>query len=287
MVVDSFIFFNELDLLEIRLNVLDSVVDRFVIVESPLTFQGKAKPLHFFENRLRFEKFKHKIVHIVADVPPRGWLKTTPWTREYFQRNQIEKGWLGCGDDDIIILSDLDEIPNPDLIRSLSVNDSFKIFKLQNYYHFINCRCIDPLETWWHGPIAFAYKNRDKPQSLRGVVARMNRNEKKGLKDKWQVLLQLMGLARKNNRVEVVENGGWHFGFLGGVDKIIEKIESFAHSEFNTPRYKDPDAIKAAIMEGADLFGRPMKYQFTEIDNTYPRYIVENKERLRHLIKGV
>lgn len=114
MLYDCFTFFNELDLLEIRLNILNDSVDKFVIVEATRTQNNKEKCLYFEENKARFAKFEDKIIHVVVKEFPQ---KLEQWTIENYQRNEIMRGLVNCKDDDVIIISDLDEIPNPKYIK--------------------------------------------------------------------------------------------------------------------------------------------------------------------------
>ena len=127
MVYDCFQFFNELDMLKIRLNVLNPVVDRFVISEATETFSGIRKPLYYEENKDMFAEFADKIIHVVVDDTPEGGTHE----RDTFQKNAVTRGLAGCTDDDIIIFSDLDEIPNPDKIREI-LDD----FQEDRIYHF-------------------------------------------------------------------------------------------------------------------------------------------------------
>ena len=102
MIYDTFIFFNELDLLTIRLNILDGAVDKFVLVESTKTFQGTNKPLFFNENKEKYLKFSKKIIHIIVDDMP---TRASAWEREYFQRDGILRGLSKCSNSDLIIIS--------------------------------------------------------------------------------------------------------------------------------------------------------------------------------------
>lgn len=113
MVYDCFCFYNELDLLEIRLNILNGCVDKFVLVEATRTQRNNPKPLYFAENKERYKKFEDKIIHLVLDEYPEH---IEQWTIENLQRNYIMKGLEQCSDDDIILISDLDEIPRPEYI---------------------------------------------------------------------------------------------------------------------------------------------------------------------------
>ena len=117
MVYDCFQFFNELDILKLRLHVMDPVVDRFVISEATETFSGKAKPLYYEENKEMFAEFADKIIHVVVDDTPQGYTHD----RDTFQKNAVGRGLKNCTDDDIIIFSDLDEIPNPEKVKEIKL----------------------------------------------------------------------------------------------------------------------------------------------------------------------
>ena len=139
-VYDCFPFFNELDLLEIRLNYLDPVVDYFVLCESKVTFSGIPKKLFYQENKHLFKKFEHKIIHVVVDDTPKEYIRVDPFKTDQHQRNSVIKGLQKCNDHDIIITSDLDEFPNVNVIWNM---DSFYkegvLFHLAQdmfYYYF-------------------------------------------------------------------------------------------------------------------------------------------------------
>ncbi|MBP6313104.1 MAG: hypothetical protein KA408_12590, partial [Flavobacteriales bacterium] len=91
-------------------------------------------------------------------------------------------------------------------------------------------------------------------------------------------------LLKRGTKATHIPNGGWHFSYLGGVDRIIQKIESFAHAEYNEPKYKDRAALEKAIAAGEDIFGRDFQYASIPIDSTFPQYIQHNKARFPHLI---
>ena len=139
MVYDCFQFFNELDILKLRLNVLDPVVDRFVISEATTTFSGIPKPLYYEENKDMFKEFEHKIIHVVVDDTPEGYTHD----RDTFQKNAVGRGLKDARDDDIIIFSDLDEIPDPDKIKKIIDNfDDTKIYHFAQrlFYCYLNIR---------------------------------------------------------------------------------------------------------------------------------------------------
>ena len=138
-IYDCFQFFNELDLLEIRLNILNDCVDYFVLAESTVTFSGLDKPLYYQENKDRFEKFNDKIIHLIIDDTPDG----NPFERDVFQKNAIIRGLTKCSDDDIILASDLDEIPDPEVIEQLidqCQDDKVYHFAQDLFYYYLNLK---------------------------------------------------------------------------------------------------------------------------------------------------
>jgi len=248
-IYDGFTFFNELELLEIRLNILNRVVDKFVLVESNVTFTGEEKPLYFKENYSKFENFLDKIIHVIVEDMP---LTSNPWTREIHQRNAIVRGLSDAKPGDRILISDVDEIPRPESVGKTVHLDDIVIFLQEFYYYFLNCKT----DEIWKGTRMVPFEKLKTPQEARfsGKYA--------------------------------IKNAGWHFSYLGGIEAIIKKIQSFSHQEFNTPYFKDPDRIISVLESGADLFDRPeVKWHFSEVDITYPKYVIDNIDRFRHLIK--
>ena len=256
MVYDCFTFYNELDLLEIRLNVLSEVVDKFVLVEADRTQTNKEKPFYFEGNKERYKLFLDKIIHIKVTEYPE--IKDE-WTLENYQRNQISLGLANCIPEDIVLVSDIDEIPNPEIIIHYREKgkDICKLKQVFFYYYLNYRRCIH--KYWYLAKIA-RYKeiasNNYTPQKIR-----MEKNTK------------------------TIKNAGWHFSYLGGKEAIKNKLESIVEGVYNKVNY-NIDAIENKIRMGLDLFGRkdrrliPVKIT----KGKYPRYIVDNQEKYRHLI---
>lgn len=282
MIYDCFAFFNELDLLEIRLNTLNSVVDKFVLVEATRTFQKKEKPLFFEENKERFKEFEDKIIHIVVDKYPNFLAKfriPNAWDYDNHQKEFIKEGFKNAQPNDSIIISDLDEIPKPEKVKEYASKTGFKIFEQRLYFYFLNGLCSfydsgneEVNKKWnrnnigfWRGTVMLNYQDFvEKVKTIK--KARM-------LRDKPE------------NEVHFLKDAGWHFTYLGGIPKIIEKIEAWAHSEFNKPEYKNPEKIKELIEQGKDLFGSKNTFSFPEIDESLPKYVQENAHKYPHLIK--
>lgn len=287
MIFDCFIFFNEFELLEIRLNELNDVVDKFVLVEATKTHQGKDKPLYFEENKKQFSDFLNKMIHIaVSDYPKRA----NPLQLEYHQRNKISEGLNACLPEDQIIISDIDEIPRPAKIIEAKELKGIKIFEQQMFYYFMNCLNVSNIggnKTFkWYGPIMADFKYLKTPQKWRDIcVNLMGVYHPNPLYQIYGFLYYNLLKVFNRNPIHVIKDGGWHFSYLGGIEKIIEKIESFHHTEFNAEEYKNPDKIEKAINEGKDIFGRNLQYQFVKLDSTFPEYILNNEKKFNHLIR--
>ena len=272
MTYDCFTFFNELDLLEIRLNVLDAVVDRFVLVEATKTHSGKDKPLYFENNKQRFSRFAHKITHIVVDdYPP----FETSWTYENHQRNGIMRGLDNLNPDDTIMISDLDEIPDPAMVEKHKKTPGVKLFEQKLYYYYLNYQSVSSL-VWRLGTRMLSYREflslDDKHSPYNEfVLAAVNQGP-------------TPTKVRFYAKAVCVRNAGWHFSYLGGVDAIIEKIQSSSHQENNRETYRDPEWIRQRIQSGKDVFGRSLRYFGVELDATFPQYIVSHQRNYPHLI---
>jgi beta-1,4-mannosyl-glycoprotein beta-1,4-N-acetylglucosaminyltransferase len=292
MLYDCFTFFNELDLLELRLNELDKVVDKFVLVEATKTHQFKDKQLYYDENKDRFKEFHNKIIHvIVKDYPPNP--KNKSWVYERYQRNMINKGLKDFKTGDFLIISDADEIPRPELLVNLQSTPGIKILKQRMYYYFFNCIArieeINNNALFWHGSVMVDQKNYSGiPQQYRELSIKVHGSNSFSWKGKlyWDFKAFLNPILRKSNST-VIDDAGWHFSFLGGVESIINKIESFAHSEYNKAEFKDPEIIRQYITEGKDIFGRGFQYDFIPLDNSFPAYLLNNTEKFLRYIAPV
>lgn len=291
-VFDVFPFFNELDLLEIRLNILDPHVDYFVLSESTKTFSGLDKPLYYKENKEKFKKFNHKIIHNVIDqdaskneLEALGRKYNTlveAQQRDTYQKDSIKDLVLEkCGEEDVFLWGDLDEIPNPEVIESIQeFFESNTIFHLaqKNYLGYLNL-----LEVG-------------------GIISGMTRDflPDEGEQNKWlgtkiidyNILKKYTFTQLRNYISEVnnsrISNGGWHWSYVGSeglsVEKrIIKKVECAAHVEYNNAQ------VRSNISEvniGKDPFGRGYaSYIVEEIGDSYPEYILSNLKKYDYLIK--
>ena len=237
-IIDGFIFYNEMDMLEYRLNLLDEVVDTFILVESAHTFAGNSKPLLFEQNKARYAKFLHKIIHIIVDdfpflAPNIDYSKNEQWRNENWQRNCITRGLdqiAGLDARDVILCSDLDEIPNPDMLHHVRAhNEELSIYTLVQdfYYYNLNSKIVSQI---WTSARLFSYGTF---QQLRLTLTD----------------LRFYGC-------NTIQNAGWHLSYFGD-DKFIEnKIREFAHQELNNDNFTDLGKISARVRGGRDLYDR-------------------------------
>ena len=291
MIHDCFTFFNELDLLELRLNTLDPVVDRFVLVEATLTHQGRPKPLHYAENKERFAAFHHKIEHVVVDRYPAN-AGADAWVYEKHQRNSIALGLKGIAADDRVMIGDVDEIPRPEKVAEAASMCGMRVFRQRMFYYYLNCvnATHQGSEGYrWNGTVMIDASMLDRPPQHYRELAMLLlstfpppliRSLYYTAKLRWRLL-------REGIRLRYIDEGGWHFSYLGGVDRIISKLEAFAHTEYNKPEYKDPERIRRAIAQGEDIFGRDFHYRFVPLDDTWPRYVLDNRDHFAGCIGSV
>jgi beta-1,4-mannosyl-glycoprotein beta-1,4-N-acetylglucosaminyltransferase len=232
-IVDAFIFYNELDMLQYRLSLLYDIVDHFILVESTRTFIGKSKPLYYQENRERFSRFQDKIVHVVVDDLREHPSKQEVWDNERFQRNCIDRGirQLSLDSRDIIIIGDVDEIPDDSTLLTLQrQNVRVEYANLLQDFYYYNLTCKNAQK--WHLAKLCCYEYyvdvlQRTPQKCREIIANQH-----------------------------VKLGGWHLSYFGGAQFIRNKIENFSHQEFNSPEFTDIERIDEKIKKGEDLFSR-------------------------------
>lgn len=280
-VFDSFIFFNELELLEMRLNILNDVVDYFVLTESPFTVSGNEKPLYYQENKDKFSKWNDKIIHYVTEEIPNDFshmLNKTKYhvayndvdpygtkfidlpirfQRALFNRNNsafaIESA--GVKDDDLVMTSDADEIINPYILEDTSwFNPDNHYATLCNaYYYKLNFL----YQSDWMGTRLCTWKH------LKETTIDQHRQD--------------------HANAFKIENGGWHFSFLGSAENFKLKLASYEHTENNT----DVNTANAEekIEKGLDPIGRGMTYKAVPIDESYPEYIQNNQDKYAEFIK--
>lgn len=266
-IVDCITYFDEDMLLDFRLNVLNDYVSKFVIVEAKEDHQGKKKPLNF--DIKNFSKFKDKIIYLVQEKLiedpntklPKNWSKNH--LKDQSQRNYIFNGLKNFEDNDWIIISDLDEIPNPNAIKDFNPKFKYSVFEQKFFYYKFN---LTFLNQNWYGSRICVKKFLKSPQWLR--------NQK--IKKKF------MGMFDRG--IKIIKNGGWHFSYLKSPAQIRKKIESFAHSEYNKDEYKNLKNIENCIKNRTDLYDRKSNLEKISITNELPTYLLENQEKYSNWI---
>lgn len=272
MIYDCFTFFNENDLLEIRLNTLDEVVDKFVIVEAAKSFRGYDKPKYFDEKR--FEQFKDKIIYVFVEDVPSFY---DPWEYENWQRNYIMDVLkpLNCKDDDVIIISDLDEIPKAETIAKFE-RKYYEVYSLSMQYYSYYANVLNKKFTPWPKAKMMRYANlfEDRyipPFYCVNLVEGLNKGPTP------------TGMRMRFHEKFLV-GSGWHLSSLGGVDKVLTKLKNFAHYEIEQANVLDEELVKKYFSEKLDVWGKPFDYEIIDINEQgkLPPYLVENKEKFAH-----
>lgn len=238
-IFDCFKFFNELELLDLRLHTLDNLVDYFVLVEANKTHTGKSKEFIFEQHVDDFKDYLDRIIYVkVEDLP--DYSRDDIWKAENFQRNCISRGLYDAKEGDKIIISDIDEIPNPDTIKS--VLNAAKPVTMYQYLFYYYVNCIQ--NSLWFGSIIATYGQYESPQSLRNL-ARTEYNP--------------------------VKPGGWHYSFMGGAERIKQKVENIAESHLIIDKVGGVADINKKISSQLDLWGRTDPYARKQIvDITRP-----------------
>ena len=294
-IFDCFMYFDEDVVLDVRLNFLDKFVDKFVIIESEYNHKGEKRIPLFNINK--FKKFKNKIRYILtSDIPP-GIEKINKedkqneiyrksifnaWKRENLQRNQIQRGLTEANEEDWVIISDLDEIPNLSEIDLKNTQDNLIFFKQNMMYYKFNLKLEDYI---WVGSKACKMKNLESPQWIRDIKDR---------KYSWWRIDTFFS-KRKYNNISFVENGGWHFSYLKNPKDIEKKLKSYLHHiDYDLNPVGEKGIVKM-IKNKRTIYNIKADQKENKFDGTnklnkininlLPSYILENKNKLKDWIE--
>ena len=258
-IYDCFQYFNEDHIVDLRMNILDKYVDYFVISESTKNHQGKEKKINFrIEN---FPKFKNKIKFIIADYSDKvNFDKHIGGESpiEQHQRNHLIEGIKNAASDDLIILSDSDEIPDLEKLKDIKKNKKFIAFSQKMYTYKLNIQNLD--ESNWIGSRITKKKYLTSMQELRNLKFKKY--------PFWRI-------DKINYQIL---NGGWHFSYLQTPEQILNKIKSFSHGEYNNENLNLKN-IEIKILKNEDIFDRGFKLKKVDLDQSYPKYILDNKDK--------
>ena len=293
-IFDCFMYFDEEIVLDVRLNTLDQFVDYFVIVESKFTHKGDKRDLKF--NPDKFEKFKDKIIYLVYNHQPSEIEKINNedspdeiarkslWNaiyRENGQRNYIEKGLIEANENDIILISDVDEIPNLENIEFKKISKKIILFKQNMFYYKFNLRLPNLI---WTGTKGCRKKDLINPQWLRNI------------KDRKYSFFRLDTFFSKNKyrSVRRIIDGGWHFTNIKNAEAIEHKLKSYLHhgefdlnplsiTQINEIIKKKHAIYDLSVDKTKSKIGSGNKLQKFELDKL-PKYIQENKNNFKEWI---
>ena len=264
MLIDAFIFFNEKELVDLRIRYLNSIVDYFIVVEANITHQGKKKDWNFpnilktnlkeFSNKIQYHqinidpnKIKNEESWILADI--KG---DDAWRIENFQRNFIKTACKKFSDKDILIISDLDEIPSKSKLEFILSCDFKKIAPIALEQHLFHLDCNYRRIEMYRGSIITTMRinNTYSSQHLRNV----------------------------RNRISHFSDSGWTFSSFGGAEAVKKKFEAFTHKEYNDEKFINPKHIVNCQKNGSDLFHRNVRSQ--KIDkNFFPSDLLKLMEQ--------
>lgn len=238
---DCFVFHNEFDVLEMRLREMSEVVDYFILVEANETQTGLPKPFHFDDNKERFTPWLEKIRHIKVTFPETlppahgSYGKQGGWEREHYQRNRIMDGLSDAGGNDLVLLSDVDEIVKATVLRQVIASNSFKgkLLVFAQSLHKYQLNRYEPDNAWLLGTRMIERKYVPTVQGLRLTKAKL-RTRKHVPAGIGRLLLRFRNFmsTRIGLPVEIIPDAGWHFSSMGGLDAFRVKLASTVEGKF-------------------------------------------------------
>ena len=290
-IFDCFMYFDEEIILDLRLNILNPYIDYFIIVESSYTHKGDKRNLKFDINK--FDKFKEKIIYLTYDEIPgeieevfekdsedeksRKFILNAAH-RENGQRNYISKGLKNAKDEDLILISDVDEIPNLQSLNFKEIKSEIILFKQDMFYYKLNLKMPDMV---WSGTKGCKKKNFKNPQWLRNI------------KDKKYPIYRLDTLfsEKKYINLKFIDNGGWHFSNIKTPEEIEHKLKSYLHHREFDVNPISLDEIKNIIKNKQAIYDLKVDKKVNKIGNgsdleeyplsKLPPYLQENKEKYK------
>jgi len=291
-IYDCFMYYDEDLILDLRLNLLDKYIKKFVIVESCYTHSGKKRDLKF--DIKNFQKFKHKIEYIIVDKLPENIKELSSsdtknqanskildnaLSRENYQRNQISQGLNSCSGEDLIIISDIDEIPN---LENFKHNRKISIFFQKMFYYKFNLK--HPSLTWV-GSKACKKKNLISPQWLRNIKSKKY--------NFWR--FDVLFSKKKYFNINFIKNGGWHFTSVKKPEDIHYKLSNFLHHLEYEESKTSLEALSNIIKERKVLYDHSVdkrqekwKSSITLLkakDYELPPYLINNKKKYSDFIE--
>ena len=271
-IIDAFTFFNEIDLLKIRMELLYPYVDAFCICEGRYTFTGREKPYLLeqhgqefaqWADKIIYYKFEPDISHLDFSVQDTSYNPNSPaWQMERAQRNSLAQVCNSLEAEDIVIVSDLDELPNPEVISQIR-NGQFGVQKarleMQMHYYYLNCLGVGSANSAW---------NKAFVSTVEAIRSAPD--------------LEFM---RLQDPMPHIAQAGWHFSYLGGPERISEKLDATSHTETNRPEINNLTHLRRCVELGVDHLQRPgYEFAFLPVDVYPPRLATLMRKNL-NLVK--
>lgn len=285
-VYDCFIFFDELDLVDIRFAELDQVVDFFVVVEADMTFKGEPKPLTFQENIERWAPYHDKIIHVVVDDFDKD---ATPFQREDLQREAMLRGLRGAAPDDYVILSDCDEIADGEMVKDCIKSDTngpnLFLFGVKEYQFKLNWLCHSTFERVLLGPRMLRRRHLGKVRAVRKVMQKRSTSTSRWLEKLIWAFYSLRSYGTLLDR-RFVLRAAWHFSSVKDPEMIHKKINAYAHDWKEEYGWDDSkkavvERLAKLIAEKRDSDGNPVCV--TGLDDM-PRLVANEPQRFAHML---
>ena len=249
MIIDCIIFNGEKECLQIRAEELKPLNVTHVLVESCFTFTGRSNSLKYWDFA---NLYSYNIKPFLCNNMPNNG---NAWDNERTQRDYILTALesLGAQDDDIIIISDADEVPRLEAIKEYNLEMGLTALRMDKFGYYLNCR--EGVQSWERARIMpFSYLKENSPEEV-----------------------------RNSGFPSEIKNAGWHWSWLGGVDAMINKLNSFSHQEVNNDKLNNRDILEYKFKTGQSLWGDDF-WEMVDIDNSFPKYVQDNKEKFKHII---
>ena len=264
MIYDCFTFYNELDLLDLRLEEHFDHVDYFVIAEANKTHQGRDKSYVLKDNWDRYKNFHDKIIHISVDDMPSH---SNAWVLENFQRNALARGLSSANPDDIIVISDLDELMRGETFQSMRDTD-FNMYtcRAPMFYFKLNYMMVAPT-SYFINAVASRAKNKISPQEMRNMTIRFS----------------TLPYNYIDENLYTIQHAGWHFTYFGNTEHASNKLRNFAHQESN--HWAEKISVDEIISRKGGIDPNSSeKFEYIIIDDYFPKTILKNLDKWTHYI---
>ena len=263
-IYDCFTFFNELDLLELRLTECYDHVDYFVIAEANKTFVGNDKRFILEDNWDRYKAFHDKIIYIKVEDMPAG---NDVWAREHHQRDALIRGITNAKDDDVIILTDCDEVLRPRTLDVLRHDNQHRLWICRHpmFYFKFNYLVVKPL-SYWVNPMAILKQDFNGFQNLRNQMVGWAYNHS------WDY---------NSGHVRTIQHSGWHFTYLGDTKNTETKLLNYSHT--NDQKWVGTIDVEELISKKIS-WDTNLQYEHIALDDYFPKTVMNNLERWKQYI---